>query len=109
MHIVQVRKETFPAVAQCLPNWTLTQPSTNTNTSTNTHPNTNTNTHKVFRGGTADGAICIPCWVAMSAQQQQQLDPHAHTHGLALDPPTESHWTDVHTHRLTLVHTKSLK
>ena len=46
----------------------------------------------------ADGAICIPWWVAMSAQQQQ-LDPHTHTHG-----PTLDCWTQTHTHN-GLTHT----
>ena len=52
---------------------------------TNTKDELITNTHyTIVLGGMADGAICIPWWVAMSAQQQQ-LDPHTHTHGPTLD------------------------
>lgn len=60
---------------------------------TNTKHELITNTHyTIVSGGMADGAICIPWWVAMSAQQQQ-LDPHTHTHG-----PTLDWWTQTHTH-----------
>ena len=96
-------------------------------TKTQIHKYKYTQTHANVKGGTGGGAICIPCWVAMSAQQQQQLDPHTHprTHisptprtRTSLTPkvtPMKLHWgyawtaqlwvhfqTHIHTHGPTL-------